>query len=64
MSNFHNSVFVPYGNNFQTILINNNIYDKLLMYNIDDGVNRINKNKKRIQTNILSTQTMQNSIQN
>ena len=64
MPNFHNSVFVPYGNNFQTILINNNIYDKLLMYNIDDGANIINSNKQRNQTNIISTQTIQNSIQN
>ena len=43
-SNIGNSLFIPTGNNYQSILINNNNFDKLLMYNFTERSNNSNDN--------------------
>ena len=60
-SNIKNSLYVPVGNNYQTILINNNIYDNLLMYNFDDSRNRTADNIKKKDINVLTSQTITNN---
>ena len=60
--NIRNSLYVPFGNNYQTILINNNIYDKLLMYNFDDSSNRINDNTNlNNPPNLITARTITNT---
>ena len=45
-SNIGNSLFIPTGNNYQSILINNNNFDKLLMYNFTESSNNSKDNIK------------------
>ena len=59
-----NSFLFPLGNNYQSILINNNTFDKLLMYNFNCGTNNSNDKIRINESQIITHGKYFNSFKN
>ena len=61
-SSIMNSLYIPTKKNYQSIIINNNNSDNLIMYNINNNTSRSNDNEKINESKFLSQGTFLNTM--